>query len=322
MSFLRAVIGPWSTAMSDSVSPLTDAIGRVHVPAEDSARIVSLVPSVTELLFALGLGDRVVGRTGFCVHPRVEVKRVPKVGGTKDFDLEKLRALSPTHVIVNVDENPKERVEAAARFVPNVIVTHPLGPLDNLLLYRLLGGIFGREDEAEALAQRFDAAYRAAVDATADLPRERVLYLIWKNPWMTISGDTYIARTLAAVGWEQIEVASPDRYPEIRLEDFLGKVDRVLLSSEPYAFTRRDVQAVERLIESALSVARHVSPVTGQRPSVTRHSSPVTVSLIDAQMTSWYGSRAIEGMRYLAALREKQLQTNRQGHQKHHGKTI
>lgn len=271
--------------------PLVDAIGTSHGRAGPDARIVCLVPSITELLFALRLGDHIVGRTGFCVQPRAEVKRVPKVGGTKDFDLEKIRGLAPTHLVVNVDENPKERVEAAARFVPNVIVTHPLGPLDNPPLYRLLGGIFGREDGADALAQRFDAAYREAVETTAVLPRERVLYLIWKDPWMTISRDTYIARTLAAVGWEQIEVASPDRYPKVLLESTLAKVDRVLLSSEPYALTRRDVQAVQRLIGSVL-------PVTG-------HSSPVTVSLIDAQMTSWFGSRAIDGMRYLASLRGK-----------------
>jgi ABC-type Fe3+-hydroxamate transport system substrate-binding protein len=248
-----------------------------------------LVPSITELFFALGLGEHMVGRTGFCVHPRAGVKRVPKVGGTKDFDLEKIRALAPTHLVVNVDENPKERVEAAARFVPHVIVTHPMGPRDNPPLYRLLGAIFAREQEAEILVRHFVAAYRDTVQSTATLPRERVLYLIWKKPWMTISRDTYIARTLEAVGWEQIEVGSADRYPEIRLEDFPGKVDRVLLSSEPYAFTRRDVKSVERLIDSA-------SPVT-------RHSSPVTVSLIDAQMTSWYGNRAIEGMRHLAAQR-------------------
>jgi ABC-type Fe3+-hydroxamate transport system substrate-binding protein len=270
-------------------TPYVDAVGASHGRAGPDARIVCLVPSITELFFALGLGEHMVGRTGFCVHPRAGVKRVPKVGGTKDFDLEKIRALAPTHLVVNVDENPKERVEAAARFVPHVIVTHPMGPRDNPPLYRLLGAIFAREQEAEILVRHFVAAYRDTVQSTATLPRERVLYLIWKKPWMTISRDTYIARTLEAVGWEQIEVGSADRYPEIRLEDFPGKVDRVLLSSEPYAFTRRDVKSVERLIDSA-------SPVT-------RHSSPVTVSLIDAQMTSWYGNRAIEGMRHLAAQR-------------------
>ena len=269
---------------------MKDAVGRSHAPAEPDARIVCLVPSITELLFALGLGWRVVGRTGFCVHPKPEVKKVAKVGGTKDFDLEKIRALAPTHLVVNVDENPRERVETAAAFVPNVIVTHPMGPLENPALYRLLGGIFRAEAEAESLAREFQAAYREAVEATSRQPRERVLYLIWKDPWMTISRDTYIARTLESAGWDQIDVGNPDRYPTLYLESVLGRVDRVLLSSEPYAFRPRDVEAVKE----ATNVT---SPVPG-------HSvRTITVSLIDAEMTSWYGSRAIEGMRYLASLR-------------------
>jgi ABC-type Fe3+-hydroxamate transport system substrate-binding protein len=271
-------------------SQLTDAVGRAHIPARPSVRIVSLVPSLTELLLVLGLGSRVVGRTGFCVHPKPEVKKVAKVGGTKDFDLEKIRALAPTHLIVNMDENPRERVEAAAAFVPNVIVTHPMGPLDNPPLYRLLGGIFRAEAEAERLAREFQAAYREAVEATSKQPRERVLYLIWKDPWMTISRDTYIARTLESVGWDQIDVGNPDRYPTLYLESVLGRVDRVLLSSEPYAFRLRDVEPVR----AAMNVT---SPVPGHTVRT------VTVSLIDAEITSWYGSRAIEGMRYLALLR-------------------
>ncbi|HYN28009.1 MAG TPA: helical backbone metal receptor, partial [Burkholderiales bacterium] len=167
--------------MNTGYSQLPDAVGRFHAPAAPDARIVCLVPSITELLFALGLGSRVVGRTGFCIHPKPEVKKVAKVGGTKDFDLEKIRALAPTHLIVNVDENPRERVEAAAAFVPNVIVTHPMGPLDNPFLYRLLGGIFRAEAEAERLARDFESAYHEAVEATSRQPRERVLYLIWKD---------------------------------------------------------------------------------------------------------------------------------------------
>ncbi len=263
----------------------TDAVGTAHHRAGADARIVCVVPSITELLFDLGLGARVVGRTGFCFHPKAAVKRVPKVGGTKDFDLEKIRALEPTHLIVNVDENPRERVESAAQFIPNVVVTHPLGPMDNVGLFRLIGAIFGRGNEAEDLAGRFERAYADAVEATRQLPRERVLYLIWKNPWMTISRDTYIARTLAAVGWEQIELQGGARYPEVDVAALLASVDRVLLSSEPYAFRPKDVAEVEAMAASS------------NRPSV---------SLIDAEMTSWYGSRAIAGMRYLSRLRSNQ----------------
>lgn len=268
--------------MTSAPANIVDVVGIRHQPVSGEARIVSVVPSITELLFDLGLGDEVVGRTGFCFHPKTRVRKVAKVGGTKDFDLEKIRALEPTHLIVNVDENPRERVEAAGEFVPNVIVTHPMGPLDNIALYRLLGGIFSRQAAAEELEKRFEAAYHEAVEATRPLPSETVLYIIWRDPWMTISRDTYIARTLAAVGWEQIEIPSEGRYPEIGIELVLDQVDRVLLSSEPYAFRPRDVAAVEAMAGGA--------------------ARPV-VSLIDAEMTSWYGSRAIAGMRYLAQLR-------------------
>jgi ABC-type Fe3+-hydroxamate transport system substrate-binding protein len=268
--------------MLPSRHDLIDAAGKRHHPAGAGARIVCLVPSITELLFDLGLQDHIVGRTGFCFHPKQAVRQVTKVGGTKDFDVEQIRALSPTHLIVNVDENPRERVEAAGKFVPNLVVTHPMGPLDNVELYRLLGAIFGREKRSEQLVTRFQAAYQQAVEATRGLARERVLYVIWKNPWMTISPDTYIARTLAAIGWDHIEVPDAGRYPEIELAPLLGAVDRVLLSSEPYAFRPRDVAAVNAMRER------------DDRPAV---------CLIDAEMTSWYGSRAITGMQYLASLR-------------------
>ena len=104
-----------------------DWAGVVHAPAGPSPRIASLVPSLTELLFALGLGACVVARTGFCVRPDA-ARRVPKVGGTKDPDLARLAALAPTHLVVNVDENRREDVAAAGEFVPHVIVTHPMGP--------------------------------------------------------------------------------------------------------------------------------------------------------------------------------------------------
>jgi ABC-type Fe3+-hydroxamate transport system substrate-binding protein len=141
---------------------MIDALGVRHPPAGRDARIVSLVPSITELVCDLGLAPQLVGRTGFCIHPRATVKAIPKVGGTKDVDLDALRALRATHVIVNVDENRKDTVEAIAGFVPHVIVTHPLAPRDNLALYRLIGGIFGREREAEALCVRFEEAFAAA----------------------------------------------------------------------------------------------------------------------------------------------------------------
>ena len=249
-------------------------------------RIVCLVPSLTELLCDLGLAPQLVGRTGFCIHPREALRRIPKVGGTKDVDIERVRALRPTHVIVNIDENTRETADALAGFVPEVVVTHPLGPLDNPPLYRRLGAIFGRETEAEALVARFEAALRAAGEAAREAPAERVLYLIWRDPWMTVGPDTYIARMLALVRWQAWSPPDTARYPTLRLEGAAGRVDRVLLSSEPYPFRER-----------------HLAEVRAALPSV-------PVELIDGEQVSWYGSRAITGVGYLAEYARRSRDTS------------
>jgi Periplasmic binding protein len=247
------------------------------------ARIVCLVPSITELLCDLGLSEQLVGRTGFCIHPRETVKKIPKVGGTKDVLMDRVRELEPTHVVVNVDENLKEDAETLAEFVPNVVVTHPLGPRDNLALYRQMGETFGVEAEAERLCEQFEQAYERAIAGVRE--ERKVLYLIWRDPWMTVAGDTYIARTLALFNWQTqpVVVGNPEgdkglqvRYPEVDLADF-ADVDRVLLSSEPFHFKQHHVEEVEAVFPGAAKVA-----------------------LIDGEMTSWYGSRAIRGLDYLA----------------------
>lgn len=261
---------------------MLDAAYIDHAPVSASARIVSVVPSITELLFDLDLADNVVGRTGFCFHPKAGVKHVPKIGGTKDFDLEKLRSLHATHLIVNVDENPKDLVDAARQFIPNILVTHPLGPEDNIPLYQLIGHVFQRTGQAEKLTERFMNSYRFAVSQTSELVRERVLYIIWKKPWMTISRDTYIARVLSSVGLDQIEVDGASRYPEIDVEGLAKDVDHILLSTEPFAFRKKDIQELNETLE-----------IVGKSK----------ISLIDGEMTSWYGSRAIRGFEYLTSYR-------------------
>lgn len=268
----------------NTTSPrVADAIGRVHAVARADARIVSLVPSVTELLFELGAGDRLVGRTGFCVHPRALLRRIPKVGGTKDVDIARIRELAPTHVVVNIDENEQPAAAELARFVPHVIVTHPLAPHDNLPLYRMFGAIFRCEGRAQALCADFTRAYDEAVAACAGLPRQSVLYLIWRKPWMTVSRDTYISRTLALVGWDTLPAAARVRYPALELDTaLLSAVDYVLLSSEPYSFRAPDIGVVQNLLP---------------------HAASCRVQLIDGEMTSWYGSRAIHGLRELGRLR-------------------
>ena len=254
---------------------LRDAAGTVHPPAGEDARIVCLVPSITELLCELGLADQLVGRTGFCIHPRDVVTAIPKVGGTKDVKLQRVRELEPTHVVVNVDENTRETAAALAQFVPHVIVTHPLAPRDNLQLYRMLGGVFHRDAEAQRCCEAFERA-ETSLRAGGGRPAQDVLYLIWRDPWMTVAPDTYIARTLAMVNWHTLPRSASDRYPEVQLARYAGTVDRVLLSSEPFHFHERHIAEVSAVVPGA------------------------QVSLIDGEMTSWYGNRAIAGMRYLA----------------------
>ncbi len=262
---------------------LIDAAGTCHEPASGVVRIVSLVPSITELLFSLGLEDKIVGRTGFCVHPKGPVRRVPKVGGTKTVDVPKVRKLGPTHLIVNVDENPRPVVDELSAFVPNVVVTHPIEPEDNLKLYRLMGAIFGREARAEELCETFGMALETTRVAVQALPREKVLYFIWKSPWMTVSRDTYISRMLDLVGWDTVPEVAHSRYPSVDLSPpLLRDVRHVLLSTEPYSFGERHLEEVRAALPP------------GCTPDV---------SLIDGGMTSWYGSRAIEGLRYLRELR-------------------
>ena len=257
---------------------LVDAVGRRHSSAGPDARIVSLVPSITELLFDLGLGARVVGRTHFCVHPKERLSAVPSLGGTKKINLSRLREVGPSHVIVNVDENTREMVDEIAAIVPNIVVTHPIAPGDNLALYRLIGGLFGRAAEAEALCRRFERAL-AEVEAFARAREPRkVLYLIWTKPWMTVSHDTYVSETLALVKWITLAHDPAVRYPEIEIGGpLLAEAEILLFSSEPYPFTEADVDAF-----------RAAHPCGDRR-----------LALIDGEMTSWYGSRAILGLRYL-----------------------
>jgi ABC-type Fe3+-hydroxamate transport system substrate-binding protein len=271
---MKAVPRGSIAAPPDRTDALRDAAGTLHAPAGDDARIVCLVPSITELVCDLGLADRLVGRTGFCIHPWETVRTIPKLGGTKDVKLDRIRDLAPTHAILNIDENRRELADELAEFVPNIIVTHPLGPRDNLALYRLIGAIFDRD----AAAERLCAELEHGLDElrAGAYPQRDVLYLIWRDPWMAVSPDTYIARTLELVNWRSHPLSPDDRYPEVGLEGYAGRVEHVLLSSEPYHFKER-----------------HLAEVAAAVPGA-------HVSLIDGEMTSWYGSRAIEGLRYLA----------------------
>lgn len=249
-------------------------------------RIASLVPSLTELVCALGLAHRLVARTGYCIHPAEAVRDVPKVGGTKDVNLAKLRRLAPTHVLLNVDENRAETAAALRAFVPGVVVTHPCSPQDNLALVDQLAAAFAAEPGVaeRAAALRAELVDELAVIAAQQFAPQRVLYLIWREPWMTVARDTYIARMLATVGWQTLPdveggAMGAARYPRIDpAAPWLADVERVLLSSEPYRFEDGHVAEARALCPQA------------------------RVQMVDGELLSWYGPRAAAGLRYLRAL--------------------
>ena len=249
-------------------------------------RIASLVPSLTELVAALGLAHCLVARTGYCVHPADALARVPKVGGTKDVNLAKLRRLAPTHAIVNIDENRAGTAAALRGFVPEVIVTHPCGPEDVDGLIAQLAEVFGDQPGVAGRAALLRAELQRELEACAPASAASVavLYLIWRDPWMTVARDTYIARLLARVGWQTLPAhhggaQGAARYPVLRGDEpWLAEVQQVLLSSEPYAFTQAHLDAAQRLCPQA------------------------RVRLVDGERLSWYGSRTAAGLRYAREL--------------------
>lgn len=235
-------------------------------------RVVSLVPSTTETLFALGLGERVVGVTRFCVRPRERVRALPKVGGTKDLELDRLIALAPELVLGNVEENTPAIFAAIEERFP-LYAAFPRTLDDAVEDLRNLGRLFELSERAEALAAEIDAA-RAALRAVAT-PFSYV-YLIWRKPYMAVGTDTFIAAVLAEAGGVNA-LSGPERYPEVSIEA-LAAADRVLLSSEPFPFKAAHADALV-----AAGVPRE------------------KLHFVDGQACSWHGVRLIEGLRELAA---------------------
>jgi Periplasmic binding protein len=264
----------------------------------DAVRIVSLVPSLTELVCELGLGKQLVGRTGFCIHPASELVAVPKLGGTKQVNEKELLALRPTHLIVNKDENELPLVERLKTKIPHVLITHPIEVEDNFTLFRQFAESFGSIpsviNAAEKLSQELRSALNENQSKMGLWKSETVLYLIWKKPWMSIASNTYIASMLRTVAWrsyshtrhaqQDLAEVGASRYPILSHDEVLGSgVDRIFLSSEPYRFQ-----------------ARHVSDLGSELAT----NSTTSIHLIDGEMCSWYGPRAIQGLKYLLQLRQ------------------
>jgi ABC-type Fe3+-hydroxamate transport system substrate-binding protein len=238
-------------------------------------RIISLVPSLTELLFDLGLGDRVSGRTRFCIHPESEIDKVPLIGGTKNPNIEKIKQLEPDLVISNREENRKEDVEAIKEFC-EVMVTEIDTIDDALFAIHDIGTRCGAKEKATELID----AVRTEMDHVPDEPQLSAAYLIWREPWMTVGHDTYIHSVLKHWNLENI-FSEKTRYPKTSLSELAEKQpDLILLSSEPYPFKEKHVQEVSNACPES-----RVLPV-------------------DGEWFSWYGSRMLPSFRKLNAFRK------------------
>jgi ABC-type Fe3+-hydroxamate transport system substrate-binding protein len=246
-------------------------------------RIVSLVPSLTEALFALGLGARVVGVTDWCVHPAEEVARLPKVGGTKDADPERIAALRPDLVVANREENTRRVVDRLRAAGIPVWVTYPRNVREGAALLRELAALGAT---ARAVAEVVEPVERAVEEAEAARPPEPVSVFcpIWRDPWMSVGRDTYAQALLELCGGVNVFANRVERrYPVVRLEEIVTAGPQViLLPDEPYAFSPRDVAELGRL------------------PIPAAHSG--RIHLIDGTWVSWYGPRIRRAIAELRAL--------------------
>lgn len=272
---------------------MIDDVGRVVELSERPRRIVSLVPSLTELLFALGLGDVVVGVTRYCTEPVVEVAELPKVGGTKNPDRAAIVALAPDLVIMNAEENRREDFAALAEVGLTVFVTEPKTVDDGIRTIARLGAIAGAEERGADLAAEQERRVRAATAAISTREPVRYFCPIWRKPWMAFNADTYAHDLLRVAGGRNVCADEPDRYPTVTLETIAARSPEVvLLPDEPYVFTERDRPALAPLAAT---------------PALQREQ----VHFVDGKALAWYGPRIADGVeRYAALLRNARDQTS------------
>ena len=242
-------------------------------------RIVSLVPSITELLVDLGLETAIVGVTKFCVHPKHLRKNTTIIGGTKNLRLEVIRQLQPDLILANKEENVREQVEAlAAEFK---VYTSDISNFDEALsMIKTVGELTDRLPEAEALITQINQA-KSRFEAVKpnNSKHYRTLYLIWQKPWMSVGGDTYISNMMQIAGFENV-CRDRQRYPELSdavIQSLAPEV--ILLSSEPFPFTEKHISGLQKLLPEA------------------------AILLADGEMFSWYGSRLLQAFDYFTSRR-------------------
>lgn len=229
--------------------------------ASDYQRIVSLVPSLTELLIELGLQNKLVGRTRFCVHPKEKVESIPIVGGTKNPRLDKIHGLNPDLIVANKEENRRQDIQLLMDDF-EVEVTEITTIEDALITIHTLG----QKLQANGRADRLITDIQNRLNDRPDEPGLRTVYMIWKDPWMTVGGDTYIHDVLEH--WKLSNIfGNRRRYPKFNLQDLKKyNPDLILLSSEPYPFKEKHLAQIEEVCPAA------------------------RVLLVEGEWFSWYGS--------------------------------
>jgi ABC-type Fe3+-hydroxamate transport system substrate-binding protein len=244
-------------------------------------RIVSLVPSLTELLFTLGVGDAVVGCTIYCTQPPEGVATKTRVGGEKNPKLDAIRDLQPDLVIVNVEENLREHVETLRGWGIAVHVVYPRTVAAGIAMIRELGQVVGAPERGAALADALEARRAETRARLAGRRPARVFCPIWRHPYMTLNADTYVHDMLATCGGTNVFGRATKRYPEVTLEEVAAAAPEViLLPDEPYRFRR--VHAADFEPYPALK--------------------PAAVHLVDGKLLSWYGHRIGEALETLPGL--------------------
>ena len=238
-------------------------------------KIISLVPSITELVCDLGYKDQVVGCTQFCVHPAGLHRTAELVGGTKDPDLEKIRSLEPSHIIVNTEENRAEDIQSLKN-IANTLETFPKSPDEITSMIQDVSKFLGETKEADKLIKNIDMEFEkltTLVNKKNIVSQNKFLYFIWVNPWMVAGENTYISKFLETLG---LENAAPknERYPHIQIEDIKKyNPDLLFLASEPWPFRKRDLETIKQFWP--------------EHPLACR---------INGKLLSWYGSSTLKAL--------------------------
>ncbi|MBU6324641.1 MAG: ABC transporter substrate-binding protein [Bacteroidetes bacterium] len=260
------------SVQEDNRRLVTDQMGRSIMIPSKPVRIISLVPSQTELLYELGLADRIVGQTIFCIHPEQHFGTATKVGGTKKLRMETIRQLNPDLIIGNKEENERGQIAELAQEYP-VWMSDIKNLGDALEMIRSMGIITSTEKTAEAIVEQI----RSSFDEITGPVKGKAVYLIWQNPWMAVGKETFIDDILQRAGY--INAVEASRYPELTA-DYMSTLDasHVFLSSEPFPFREEHIAAIRKIMPN------------------------VKVKLVDGELFSWYGSRLLKSAAYLSEL--------------------